>query len=228
MKRLLNLFFLLPLVLLGFTSCGETDDTSDAEYVNWQARNSQYFTDIMNTAKAAIAQAKAQYGDQWQEHCDWRIYCSYANDDRQQVNATDSVAVFIKERSTSTTTETPKYTDTVRVNFMLRTIPNELSTDKETRISGKLVSYTGASKEEANIFSTLYCMPNKVAVSNNVEGLTTVLQKMHIGDRWLVYIPGEQGNGENSLTNIPAYSTLIYDIQLKAFYRVGTIVPEWR
>lgn len=228
MKRLSNLLFLLPLVLLGFTSCDETDGTEDAEYVNWQARNSQYFTDVMNTAKAAIAQAKKEYGDQWQEHCDWRIFCSYANDDRQQVNATDSVAVFIKERSTSTTTETPQYTDTVRVNFMLRTIPNELSTDKETRISGKLVSYTGASKEETDIFSPVYCTPNKVAVSNNVEGLTTVLQKMHIGDRWLVYIPSEQGNGENSLTNIPAYSTLIYDIQLKAFYRVGTTVPEWR
>lgn len=226
MKRLLKFIFVLPTLLFAFTSCEETESTEDMQYANWQARNSSYFTETMNTAKNAIAAAKAQYGNDWEAHCDWRIYCSMYNDATQTGSPTDSIAVFIKERGTGN--GCPLYTDTVRINFMTRTIPNELGEDAESKKLGKLVSYSGVSKNEADIFSPLYCMPNKVAVSNNVEGLTTALQYMHIGDRWQVYIPSELGNGVNGLANIPAYSTLIYDIQLKAYYRVGTTVPNWR
>ena len=181
MKRLLKFIFVLPTLLFAFTSCEETESTEDMQYANWQARNSSYFTETMNTAKNAIAAAKAQYGNDWEAHCDWRIYCSMYNDATQTGSPTDSIAVFIKERGTGS--GCPLYTDTVRVNFMTRTIPNELGEDAESKKLGKLVSYSGVSKNEADIFSPLYCMPNKVAVSNNVEGLTTALQYMHIGDR---------------------------------------------
>lgn len=226
MKRLFKYILVLPVLLCALTSCEETDNTEDEQYANWQTRNSTYFAETMKTAKSAIAAAKAQYGDAWEDHCDWRVFCSLDNDATQAGASTDSIAVFIKERGTGS--GCPLYTDTVRVNFMMRTIPNALSEETEAQTLGKLVSYSGASKNEADVFSTLYCMPNKVAVSNNVEGLTTALQYMHIGDRWLVYIPSELGNGVNALTNIPAYSTLIYDIQLKAYYRVGVTVPDWR
>lgn len=133
MKRLLKFIFVLPTLLFAFTSCEETESTEDMQYANWQARNSSYFTETMNTAKNAIAAAKAQYGNDWEAHCDWRIYCSMYNDATQTGSPTDSIAVFIKERGTGS--GCPLYTDTVRVNFMTRTIPNELGEDAESKNS---------------------------------------------------------------------------------------------
>ena len=116
MKRLLKFIFVLPTLLFAFTSCEETESTEDMQYANWQARNSSYFTETMNTAKNAIAAAKAQYGNDWEAHCDWRIYCSMYNDATQTGSPTDSIAVFIKERGTGS--GCPLYTDTVRVNYI--------------------------------------------------------------------------------------------------------------
>ncbi|MBD5357496.1 MAG: FKBP-type peptidyl-prolyl cis-trans isomerase [Bacteroides sp.] len=47
-----------------------------------------------------------------------------------------------------------------------------------------------------------------------IPGWTIALQQMHIGDRWEIYIPAEQGYGKRSVTGIPGGSTLIFDIEL--------------
>jgi FKBP-type peptidyl-prolyl cis-trans isomerase FklB len=60
-------------------------------------------------------------------------------------------------------------------------------------------------------------------VSNTVDGFTTVLQQMHIGDRWLVYIPAEMGYGESDVNAIlKGGSTLIFEIQLVSYCRAGS------
>lgn len=47
-----------------------------------------------------------------------------------------------------------------------------------------------------------------------IPGWIIALQKMHVGDRWEVYIPAEQGYGRFSQPGIPGGSTLIFDIEL--------------
>lgn len=42
-----------------------------------------------------------------------------------------------------------------------------------------------------------------------------------------VYMPYELGYGTTDYGVIPAYSTLVFDMALTAFYRVGTTVPQW-
>lgn len=49
-----------------------------------------------------------------------------------------------------------------------------------------------------------------------IPGWVIALSKMHVGDRWEVYIPAEQGYGKFSQPGIPGGSTLIFDIQLLA------------
>lgn len=49
-----------------------------------------------------------------------------------------------------------------------------------------------------------------------IPGWIIVLQKMHPGDRWEVYIPSEQAYGRISQPGIPGGSTLIFDIELIA------------
>ncbi len=40
------------------------------------------------------------------------------------------------------------------------------------------------------------------------------LQQMHIGDKWEIYIPAEQGYGKFNQPGIPGGSTLIFEIEL--------------
>lgn len=47
-----------------------------------------------------------------------------------------------------------------------------------------------------------------------IAGWCIALQKMHIGDRWEVYIPADQAYGKRSQPDIPGGSTLIFDITL--------------
>ena len=63
--------------------------------------------------------------------------------------------------------------------------------------------------------------------STAVKGFGTAMQNMHVGDRWRVYIPAELAYGSTSTSAIPAHSTLIFELELLAYYRKGTGVPSW-
>ncbi len=210
--------FLLLLTFCGFAACSETDESAESEYLNWQERNAAAFNKALGEAKSAIAAAKEQYGADWEAHCDWRVYRTFAISDSVQSKATDSIAVRILERGAGS--GCPLYTDSVSLNFIGRYIPNELSTDEEARTKGEVFAYSGSSKDSADVFNPAYASPVMFLVSNTVEGFTTALMRMHIGDLWRVYIPQELGYGNTSGYTQP-YSTLIYDIQLKAYYRRG-------
>jgi FKBP-type peptidyl-prolyl cis-trans isomerase FklB len=54
-------------------------------------------------------------------------------------------------------------------------------------------------------------------VSYYVTGFQEALKKMKTGSRWEIYIPQDLGYGSDSYGSIPAYSTLIFDVQLIGF-----------
>lgn len=47
-----------------------------------------------------------------------------------------------------------------------------------------------------------------------IPGWIIALQQMHIGDKWEIYIPAEQGYGRMNQPGIPGGSTLIFEIEL--------------
>ncbi|MDE6793258.1 MAG: FKBP-type peptidyl-prolyl cis-trans isomerase [Muribaculaceae bacterium] len=49
-----------------------------------------------------------------------------------------------------------------------------------------------------------------------IPGWIIALQKMHVGDRWEIYIPSEQGYGKINQPGIPGGSTLVFDVELVA------------
>lgn len=51
--------------------------------------------------------------------------------------------------------------------------------------------------------------------SNVIEGWSLAIQSMPVGSKWRIYIPYYLGYGTTDQSNIPAYSTLIFDIYLK-------------
>ena len=187
-----------------FAACSESDDTG-SEFDDWQNKNTTYWN-----ALYAKAQDSVKAGN-----TNWKIIKNWSLEDSLQSPNTDYIIVHVKEKGTGTVS--PLYTDTVRVHYTGRLIPSASYPDGYQFDSslGHAVSM-----EEAT--------PSKFAVSSVVDGFCTALQNMHVGDRWEVYIPYTLGYGETAHSAIPAYSTLIFDLKLAAFYPKGQKVPDWK
>ena len=56
--------------------------------------------------------------------------------------------------------------------------------------------------------------PEAFRLNEVIEGWQIALQRMHVGDQWIVYIPYAMGYGTRSSGPIPAFSTLVFDVQL--------------
>ena len=59
-------------------------------------------------------------------------------------------------------------------------------------------------------------IPEAFRVNELIMGFQTALCAMHKGDHWRVYIPYQEGYGTKRDGDIPAFSTLIFEIELIA------------
>lgn len=218
-----HLFVLLALTatMIGIAcSCSDSNSDNNNEYANWQRRNDSYFTSMRQIALDSIRQAQADYGNQWEEHTNWRTYLSYSLSAAATTNTpTDSVLVQIKNKGNGS--GAPLSTDSVRVFYLGRLIPTSEHPD------GYIFDHSGQSNLPERIFNHITGVPTTFMVSNTVRGLATALQYMHIGDRWLVYVPYKLGYDETERTGIPAYSTLVFDIELVQYSHKGSALPKW-
>lgn len=212
MKKILYLLLAL-LPMLAFTACEDNIAEKDnGEFSHdWANRNATFFKARMAEAQNAIAEAQKAHGQDWESHCDWRIYRSFAK--MPGGITADSICVKITDRGTGA--GYPLYTDSVRVNYIGRLIPTE------SYAEGRVFDHSGLYENEDYVFSPEFCSPTSLLVSSLIEGFTTALMQMRIGDRWRVYMPQELGYMSATAGLIPPYSTLTFDIQLKGFYRKG-------
>lgn len=219
MKRIFYALAVLVCMMAMVSSCEETVNDND-EYANWKSRNEAAFDTCMNTAKREIAAARATYGDNWQEHCRWRILTSYLVPNSAVPQKADSMCVEIIESGNGS--GSPLYTDSVRVNYYGRAIPTASYPE------GFMFDHSGLSSKVEDIFDAAYARPSTFYVGNVVVGFTTALQQMRIGDRWKLYLPWQLAYGSQSpMTRVPAYSMLTFEVQLKAYYRAGVVPPAW-
>ena len=56
--------------------------------------------------------------------------------------------------------------------------------------------------------------PVEFPVNQVIPGWTEALQLMPVGSKWQLYVPSELGYGSRPTPNIPANSTLIFDVEL--------------
>lgn len=113
------------------------------------------------------------------------------------------VTVYYKKKISNDTGAIPLYTDSVNV------------------------FYRGSFNFWQNIWPELYGAdpgpfdsPTKFVIQTfitvgGVSGWAEILQRMRVGERWLVYIPWELAYGASGTDDIPGYSTLIFDMQLE-------------
>ncbi len=217
---------LLLALCFGFMACSENELEYDP-YTNWQARNAEWYMQITDSARTAISRAKAQYGDRWEEHCEWRQFKSLLKaQDTPAGKHTDSICVRIVKRGEGTAC--PVFSDSIRLNMRGWLMP---ATYKKFNANGQEVdslmqevftqSYYGE-------FNPQTAAPSLMAVSSTIEGFSTALQYMVEGDDWMVYIPQELGYGTKASSAIPAYSTLLFRLNLVAVYPAGSQVPAWK
>lgn len=193
-------FYLLCLLL--FSSCSEDDNTIE-EFPNWQETNANYWNSLYSTT-----QQKVSSGD-----VSWKIIKNFSIEDTLNTGKnTDYIIVNVLKNGTGS--GCPIYTDSVRVRYTGRLLPS-------------------ASYSEGYIFDTTN--PNGIddsqaavadfVVSNVVDGFSTALQHMHIGDKWEVYIPWTLGYGttQSASSSIPPYSVLRFTILLVAYSRSGNL-----
>lgn len=74
--------------------------------------------------------------------------------------------------------------------------------------------YTGWTINGKKFDSSMGGTPVAFRLSDLISGWVIAIQHMCVGDKWQVYIPAEQGYGKFAQPGIPAYSTLIFDIEL--------------
>lgn len=218
-KGLLHLTGVLAALCL-LVACSDDNDVYDP-YENWQARNAEYFSQIAGQARSAIAEAKAAYGDQWDAHCDWRMFKSY-NKPQGVVGAlTDSICVRIVTRGTGK--GCPAYSDSVRVNYRGYLMPAQYMENGELKTKELVFSQSFTGDLDPSVAA-----PSLMSVSSAVYGFATALQYMHVDDVWWVYMPYELGYGSSTSGTIPAFSSLTFYVHLVDYYLPGSGVPDWQ
>lgn len=205
MKRHL-IIYIATLVcgMMTMTSCSENDDSVE-EFPNWQETNEQYFNSLYTTTLSNVSLGNSS----------WKVFDSWSLNDSVATEAADHIVVEVLNAGTGS--GCPLYSDSVKVHYEGRLLPST------SYPSGYVFD-----KSFYDEYDTETSLPTKLAVSGVVDGFGTALQNMHIGDRWRVYIPYQLGYGTTATSQIPAYSTLIFDITLVAYYRAGVKIPTSR
>ncbi len=204
-KLLWQLFLVLP--LLALASCSESDG-DDEEYPNWKDQNERAFN-----AYYTLAQSEIESGSK-----EWKIINVFSKSADIATLPEDHIVVKVLNEGIGT--GYPLYTDTVSIHYRGRLIPSKSYSE------GKIFDSSWSGE-----YSLATMKPfEKLPVSNFIDGVSTALQHMKIGDRWEVYIPWQLGYGSKgtSTGSIPGYSMLTFDLTLIGYSRVGTTVPSWK
>ena len=212
MKKLL---LLLPLLLLA--SCKNSEENYDSHH-DWKERNAQWFAEVYDAAQAEIAAAKAQHGNSWEEHCNWRIYKTLLKSQDVQGASTDYIVCKLNQRGVGDFS--PAYTDSVRLYYRAWIMDENYPVSK-TNMTVFSQSYYGD-------FDRTTAAPIAMPVTSTVEGFMTAIQYMVKGDEWDVYIPQQLAYKETESEAVPAYSTLLYRIRIELVHKSGEGMSEWR
>ena len=208
-------FFIMALAgIISMTSCSESDE--EEEFANWQSKNESYFTQIYTQAETAI-----KSGDN-----SWKIIPVYSKDATAAKYMSDYIVAHVETEGTGT--ESPIYSDQVRVHYRGNFIPSKSHSNGFQFDS----SWTGD-------YNLKTMIPRDFSVSNVISGFTTALMNMRKGDRWMVYIPYSLGygtqdytpknnNGNATGSTIPAYSILKFDLTLVDYVHAGESLPKFQ
>ncbi len=178
----------------GLVSCSEEDPDED-EYANWQERNDE-----------AIAS--------WASNGAYRKILTYTkNESVASLTAKDYI--YVEEIESGLGTESPLFTDSVRVAYRARLIPTASYPE------GLVIDQSFVGDFDWSTIGT-------ADGADWVVGFSTALQNMHQGDYWRVYVPYDLAYGSVSASVRPSYSNIVFDIALVDFWPPGETHPAFK
>lgn len=201
------LYIALTLFVSLLTSCSETNNES-TEFDNWQQRNETFFTSIYEQAKEAIAKNDSS----------WKIIRAYTKNPLTTDTKNFIVVKVLKNSELPADAETPLVTDSVKLHYRGYLMQSD---SYNTAVEGYPVnvgySFDSSWTGDYNLPTML---PTKMVPGQMVIGFGTAMQCMRRGDRWLVFMPSSLAYGAKAQDNVPAYSTLMFDMTVEDFWKV--------
>lgn len=107
--------------------------------------------------------------------------------------------------------KTPLFTDRVKVLYtgwykMVDWNKGDFYTNENgVKVANKFIFDSTANRNN---------VPSIFSVSGVVDGFSTALQHMKVGEKWEVWIPSRLGYGERGQNNIPGFTSLVFEIEL--------------
>lgn len=197
----LKKYILLAVILfplVGMVSSCSDETEAEGEFDNWQEKNEAVIT-------------------QWATNSSYKKILTYTkNPDATGLKNTDYIYVEVLESGSGA--ETPLYTDTCRVAYRGHYIPT-------------------ASYPEGMVFDQTYLsdfdwttagVVSSLTAGGYVDGFSTALMNMHVGDHWRVHIPYTLGYGTSGNSSISGYSNLVFEMALYDFWHPGETRPAFK
>ncbi|MCQ2058425.1 MAG: FKBP-type peptidyl-prolyl cis-trans isomerase [Bacteroidaceae bacterium] len=179
--------------------------SQEDEFANWRSRNDNALKEI--AAVTAGFEAQGVTKENAAPGQTFRIVSARLDSTKTFPADNYVYCTILKENPAKGQGGTPLYTDSVWIHYRGQLIPS--------------ASYSrGFIFDQSYITDTLDLSinsPSAFVVSKLVVGMTTVLQEMHPGDYWRVFIPYKLGYDKNTSNNIPKYSNLIFDVMLDRY-----------
>ena len=197
----LSLFLFLS---VGFAACDEVEEVG--EYDNWEPRNTAFIDSIHALAADRLLPLNAA-----QEEAD-----KFEPGEMFGLETTASTTagkqyVYCKKIVKNTAGAVPVYTNTVETHYYGTLITGD---SFQGTFEGYGATDRGVLDPETKA-PTAFDSPRQFSVSGVITGWTAALQYMHVGERWMLYIPYQSGYGESDYGSIPGYSALTFDLQLE-------------
>lgn len=153
--------------------------------------------------------------DQWRNANEAQFADIAADSRYTRINSASTGGYIMYREIESGDGETPYFTDRVRVLYTgwYKTnwsLPDTYKNDQGQTIINK---YIFDSTENRNN------IPSTFTVSGLIDGYRTALQHMQVGDKWEIWIPWNLGYGASGSTNIPGYTTLVFEVELVSIVR---------
>lgn len=199
----LSLFLFLS---VGFAACDEVEEVG--EYDNWEPRNTAFIDSIHALAADRLLPLNAA-----QEEAD-----KFEPGEMFGLETTASTTagkqyVYCKKIVKNTAGAVPVYTNTVETHYYGTLITGDTF---QGTFEGYGATDRGVLDPETKA-PTAFDSPTAYSVSGAYwgTGWVSALQYMHVGERWMLYIPYQSGYGTGT-SSLLENSAFTYDLQLES------------
>lgn len=199
----LSLFLFLS---VGFAACDEVEEVG--EYDNWEPRNTAFIDSIHALAADRLLPLNAA-----QEEAD-----KFEPGEMFGLETTASTTagkqyVYCKKIVKNTAGAVPVYTNTVETHYYGTLITGDTFGGT---FEGYAATDCGVLDPETKA-PTAFDSPTAYSVSGAYwgTGWVSALQYMHVGERWMLYIPYQSGYGTGT-SSLLENSAFTYDLQLES------------